>query len=146
VGLIADTSAIVAAYDADDVNHIPVRAVLERESGPILVPSVILAEVDYMLRRFLGIDAELDFLNALETGSFTLELFTLDDLGRSIALIEKHRGVDLGLADAGIAAIAERLKIQRILTLDERDFRLMRTRRGEPFMILPADHSKPGRA
>jgi len=139
VGLIADTSAIVAAYDADDDHHNPVRAILESEPGPIVVPTVILAEIDYMLRRFLGIDAELDFLAALENGSFTLEPFTMDDLNRSVALIEKYRSADLGLADAAVAVIAERLKIRRILTLDVPDFRLMRTQRGEPFVILPAD-------
>ncbi|MBI3682898.1 MAG: PIN domain-containing protein [Acidobacteria bacterium] len=139
MGLVADTSAIVAAYDADDRHHLAVRTVLESESGPIVVPSVILAEIDYMLRRFLGIDAELDFLAALQSGSFTVEPFTIEDLTRSLSLIERHRSADLGLADAAVAAIAERLRIRRILTLDERDFRMMRTRRGEPFVILPAD-------
>jgi len=38
-----------------------------------------------------------------------------------------------------VIATAERLGIRTILTVDERDFRAVRTSRGEPFVLLPAD-------
>jgi predicted nucleic acid-binding protein len=46
--------------------------------------------------------------------------------------------LDIGLADAAVVATAERLKIPRILAVDERGFRDIRPRRGH-FMLLPAD-------
>ena len=53
--LVADSGAIYALYDADDGHHGAVRRVVERERPPIVVPSVLLAEVDYLLREFLGV-------------------------------------------------------------------------------------------
>jgi predicted nucleic acid-binding protein len=38
VTIIADTGALYALYDADDLHHTAVREVLERERGPIVVP------------------------------------------------------------------------------------------------------------
>jgi predicted nucleic acid-binding protein len=41
--------------------------------------------------------------------------------------------------DASVIATAERLGTLRILTLDERDFRAVRSQSGQPFVLLPAD-------
>ena len=49
------------------------------------------------------------------------------------------RDLDLGLADASVIATAERLEVYRILTVDERDFRAVRTVRGDSLVLLPAD-------
>jgi predicted nucleic acid-binding protein len=139
VTTIADTGALYALYDADDLHHVAVRETLEREPGPIIVPMAILAELDYLLREFLGIDAELDFLDSVLAGSFVLEPLTRPDLERCRELIAQYRGLDLGLADAAVMATAERLNVLRILTVDERDFRAVVARDGRPFLLLPAD-------
>ncbi len=137
--IIADTGALYALYDADDLHHTAVREVLERERGPIVVPVAILAELDYLLREFLGIDAELDFLDGVLDGGFLLEPVTRTDLERCRELIAQYRGLDLGLADSAVMATAERLNVLRILTVDERDFRAVVSRDGRPFLLLPAD-------
>ena len=139
MALIADTSGIVALYDRRDANHTRVLDCVQRESGPIIVPSAILAEIDYMLRVNLGIDAELQFFAGFAVGAYTLESFTSADLLRCRKLIETYRDHDLGLCDAAVIATAERLRIYRILTIDERDFRLIEPPRGAHFVILPAD-------
>jgi hypothetical protein len=38
-----------------------------------------------------------------------------------------------------VVATAERLDVYRILTVDLRDFRVIRSRAGKPFTLLPAD-------
>ena len=73
------------------------------------------------------------------SGAFTLETLTSEDLLRIHGLIEQYRDLDLGLADASVIATAERLGVQRILTVDERDFRVVRPSSGQPFTLLPAD-------
>ncbi|HEY4565487.1 MAG TPA: PIN domain-containing protein, partial [Thermoanaerobaculia bacterium] len=80
--LIADSGALYALYDADDQHHLRVRSVLEAYRGPIVVPTAILAELDYLLREFLNVEAELDFLESLQNGAFLLEPFTSSDLER----------------------------------------------------------------
>ena len=139
MALVADSGALYALYDAGDAQHSAVRLVIEKEPGRIFVPMAILAEVDYLLREFLGVSAELDFLESVARGAFSLEALTPTDLERCRQLIAKYRDLDLGLADAAIVATAERFGIQRILTLDERDFRVVRPKSGKPFLLLPAD-------
>ncbi len=137
--LIADSGALYALYDAKDSHHAAVRKAFERHPGPLIVPSAILSEIDYLLREFLGVDAELDFLDDLQNGAFVLEPFTATDLVRCRQLVAQYRDLDLGLADAAVMATAERLNVLRILTVDERDFRAVVSSRGKPFTLLPAD-------
>jgi predicted nucleic acid-binding protein len=136
---VADSGALYALYDADDRHHRSVADALAVARGPVIVPSVLLCEVDYLLREFLGVDAELDFLRSLEEGAFLLEPFTDADLSRARELIEQYRDLDLGLADAAVVATAERLHIPLLLTVDERDFRAVRHRNGSAFVLWPAD-------
>lgn len=138
MGLVADTGGLYALYDADDAHHGPVRELLEKEVGPIIVPSAVLGELDYLLREFLGIDAELDFLEGLRNGALSLEPMTAADVVRCRDLISTYRDLDLGLVDSAVIATAERLDIRRVLTVDERDFRAVRPR-GKPLTLLPSD-------
>lgn len=111
MSLIADSGAIYAIYDADDNHHRAVCEVIDQEKGSIIIPDVILVETDYLLREFLSIDAELDFMNDLTDGSYQLEFLNMSDFKRCQALIEQYRNLDLGLADSAVIALAERLKI-----------------------------------
>jgi hypothetical protein len=139
MALIADSGAIYAIYDRHDRHHRRLRAVMEAERGAVVVPTAILGEVDYLLRTKLGIGAELDFLKDILAGAFTLEHLLSADVNRSTELIEQYRNLDLGLADAAVIATAERLGVRRIMTVDERDFRAVRSADGKPFTLLPAD-------
>lgn len=136
--LVADTGALYALYDADDIHHAAVCRTLENERGPIVIPVVILAELDYLLREFLGVDAELDFLRGVSEGAYRLEPFIAADIERCRDLIALYRDLDIGLADAAVAAVAERLGIMSILTVDERDFRTIKPKAGF-FTLLPFD-------
>jgi predicted nucleic acid-binding protein len=112
--------------------------VLGTEGGAIIVPVAILAELDSLLREFLGIEAERDFLDSVSRRAFTLEPLTTTDVDRCRELIAQYRDLDLGLADAAVIATAERLGINRILTISKRDFRAVRPRKGS-FTLLPYD-------
>lgn len=139
MALVADSGALYALYDARDRHHRAVIRVVERERGPILIPVAILAEIDYLLRVRLGSRAVLKFLDGIATGGLMLEQFQPPDLKRTRTLLETYADLDLGLADATVIATAERLRLRRILTVDERDFRAVRAIDGSPFTLLPAD-------
>jgi predicted nucleic acid-binding protein len=139
LAIVADSGAIFALYDRKDRHHKAVRRVLDAERSLVVIPSAILGELDYLLRQHLGIHAELDFIESVITGSFTLENLVSEDVVRCHELIKAYQDLDLGLADAAVIATAERLKIERILTVDERDFRAVRPKSGRPFLLLPAD-------
>ncbi len=68
--LIADTGAIYAFYDGSDQYHHKVQEIINKHSGQIIIPEGILAEIDYLLLKLLGVDAELDFITDLQAVSF----------------------------------------------------------------------------
>jgi predicted nucleic acid-binding protein len=139
--LIADSGALYALYDADDEHHSRMLRAVERERGSIVIPTAILSEIDYLLREFLGVEAELDFLESLQAGAFSLAPFMHSDLERCQELIAQYRDLDLGLADASVMATAERFGIHRVLTVDDRHFRAVLAKDRRPFTLVPADES-----
>ena len=139
MALICDTGAVYALYDADDVHHAAAKAVVETEAGPLLLPVILLAEIDYLLTTRLGTDSAVDFLESIASGAFTVVALSHDDLLRCRELILQYRDLPLGLADATVVATAERLKIRRIFTVDERHFRAIQPRGLGHFILLPAD-------
>ena len=137
--LIAASGAVYALYDARDRHHARVAEVVKNENGALVIPMAILAEIDYLLRVRLGSRAVGRFLEGIAIGGFTLEPFTAHDLSRCQTLLKMYPALDLGLADASVIATADRKGIRRILTVDLRDFRVVRAADGKPFTLLPAD-------
>ncbi len=137
MALIFDSGAVYALYDAGDKHHVPVRRVVERERPPFVIATATLAEIDYLLAEFLGTDAELDFLDALRDGFYTLEPPTVQDLEYCRRVIEEYRELKIGLADASVMAVAERLGVNRIVTVDLRDFRAVKPTKWRAFHLLP---------
>lgn len=139
MAIIADSGAVYAIYDRRDACHSRVRKAVEPARERMILPAPTLGEIDYLLRVRLGNAALLRFLDDIQEGAFTVEALTLADFARCAALIAKYSNLDLGLADASVAALAERTPASRILTVDQRDFRVIRAANGKPFRLLPAD-------
>jgi predicted nucleic acid-binding protein len=138
MALIADSGGIYAIYDVADRNHKGVQRALKAEPGAI-IPVPLLSEIDYLLLKYLGIRAALAFLEDIRSGAFAVEPFTPQDLVRCSAIIDTYRDLNIALADACVVACAERLNILRILTVDQRHFRVIRTAKGRSLTLLPAD-------
>lgn len=136
---VAGSGAIYGLYNRRDRHYRALRAAILQEPGAIFISAATLSEIDYLISAKLGVDAELDFVDDILSGAFTLEPFGLADLRRSRDLLEQYRTLDIGLADAAVIATAERLGTRRILTVDERHFRAVRAADGKPFTLLPAD-------
>ena len=65
--------------------------------------------------------------------------FVGDDMAAAANVVAAYADLGIGLADASLVVLAGRFETNRILTLDERHFRTLRTPAGEPFTLLPAD-------
>lgn len=139
MALIADSGAVYGLYDRRDAAHLHLRSALEAERDEVVIPTTSLGEIDYLLRARLGNAALLQFLADTESGAFRVECVTFEDLARCRKLLAKYKDLDLGLSAAAVAVVADRLGTNRILTVDERDFRLLRPARGRSFRILPED-------
>jgi predicted nucleic acid-binding protein len=120
--IVADTSAILALLDADDKHHGPLVELWESDPDAWILPWAILPEVDYMVRRHLGPDTAALFLKDVQAFRFPVEHSQPIDIQRAVALDTKYNGLNLGLVDGVVAAVAERLRADAIATLDVRHF------------------------
>lgn len=137
--IVLDTSGVIAAVDEAQRLHEPARRALESDPGPFILSPFVLAEVDYLLATRVGIEAELAFLREVATGAYRLAPFGPEDVMAASALIDRYRGLGIGLADASVVVLAGHFRTTRLLTLDERHFRAIRPLRGRSFRLLPAD-------
>ncbi len=104
---------------------------------PLLLPSVVLPEVCYLIASRLGHQAMRKFIANLVVSGVQIESMTATDLERVNQILEQYADSHLDFVDAVIVAIAERLGITHVLTLDRRDFSIMRPRHCDYFEILP---------
>lgn len=132
-----DTSGIFALVVRDEPDHDRTLDALAADAGPYLVPAGILAEVGYVLERWVGSPALEAFLEDLESAAFTLDCGE-DDFPRIRELVRRYDDLPLGFADASVVACAERHG-GRVLTLDRRDFDVVA--RETKLELLPAPPS-----
>ena len=118
--IVADTGAILALIDADDRHHDEFLSLYEDRPGSWVLPWAILPEVDYLLLTHAGADVERAFVRDLAAGDYAVEWGVHADLARARELCERHRALRLGLVDAVVVAVAERLRADAIATLDLR--------------------------
>jgi hypothetical protein len=62
---------------------------------------------------------------------------TATDLGRSAELVEHYSDMPLGATDACLVALAERLGIVELATLDRRHFTVVRPRHVDTLTLIP---------
>jgi len=136
--ILCDTSALLAAFDAAEPRHGDAVAELDRDPGPLVLSPFVLAEYDYMVASRLGVQAELTMLEDVSSGAYELVPFGGVDLDVAVGVVEEYRDLGVGLADASIVVLAERLETRRIFTLDRRHFAAMRPLQGGEFELLPA--------
>ena len=138
MALIADTGPLYALADADDEYHDTVKAFASKNRETVIVPGPVVVEVCYLILEHLGSVAEVAFLRSLSQRELLLEQPTAKDLDRSIQILEQYRDSKFGMVDATVMAMAERMGLQTILTLDWRHFSTFRPKHVDAFIIVPA--------
>ncbi|MSP62353.1 MAG: PIN domain-containing protein [Myxococcales bacterium] len=131
--VVADTGGLLRALARrpDGAPAWPEYARALREASRVIVPSLVLAEVDYFLREHRpAMRTLIGELFDPET-SYEFEPTTPADLARAMAIDEKFHSLELGLVDSLVATIAERRRVHRVLTIDRADFTALRV--GERF-------------
>ena len=138
--MILDTGGLYAFLDMDDDYHEAAKAVVEDDPGPFILSPFVLAEVDYLVHRRLGVDAACELLDDVAAGTYSLVAFGDDDMDQTAMLVRRYRDLDIGVADASVVVIAARYRTVDLLSTDQRHFRSMRPLRGgEAFRLLPFD-------
>lgn len=137
MAILVDTSALYAMTDRGTVEHDAVRLFVTETHDALLIPVTVLAEADYLITTRLGPSVALAVLRSIAAGEFRLEQVMNSDLVRCTELLEQYADSRLGFVDVSIIALAERLNITRVLTLDQRHFRFVRPRHCAAFDVVP---------
>jgi predicted nucleic acid-binding protein len=135
--IVVDTGPIVALLNDRDDQHERCRDFLANYPGPLLVPTTVFTEVCMLVERRRGTRAELAFLSDVRSGLFTMLESTSADLDRIFELVETYADLPLGTVDASVIALAERLNLPAVATLDHRHFNVVRPRNVLAFELLP---------
>ena len=134
---IFDTGFLLAVFDEDDKHHQSCRVIYEKQLRNALLPDAVLPELAYLIKRELSMKALINFLRLVSTGEYNLVRTTGADLERAAEILEKYDDNNIDFVDAVIVAMAERLNITKILTVDRRHFSAFKPRHGAAFEILP---------
>ncbi len=138
--ILFDTGPIVAAATEND-EHFHASSQLftglRLANRRMLLPATVTAEVGYLLSERVGPEIEVQFLQGVADGGFELVDLTRADYRRMAELTEQYVDMPLGATDASVIAIAERLGITEVATLDRRHFTAVRPRHVDTFTLLP---------
>ena len=134
--VLIDAGPLVALIDRSDSWHLRCRHTFEQLDAPPCTIWPALAEASHLLRRSFRAQS---LLLQLITGE-TIKIAQLDshDVPRVHELMAKYHDLPMDLADAAIVRVAERERINRVFTIDQKDFRVYRPAHIRHFTLLPS--------
>jgi len=125
--VLLDTGFVYAVLNRTEKYHAASVEVARQTRDTMLLPTPVIVEVAYLLLRDVGPIAVAEFLESLAS----------TDMQRAAVVLRKYNDAHIDLVDSLIVAIAERLNIRLILTLDQRHFRMFRPQHCAAFELLP---------
>lgn len=134
--IIVDSDALIALVDKSDSKHKDCSDALRRlpETTEYVTTESCLAEATYILPGHEFVEQLSRLVKSLP---LDLACFTSQDLDRAFELLGKYQDRPMDFADASIVAIAERLDIQLVFTVDRRDFSIYRPKHVSAFQLIP---------
>ncbi len=118
-----DAGPLVAYYNAGDPWHKKVRVAFERYRGQFVTTSPIITEAMWLLKSNHHVQNEL--LIDLSKKLYYVEHLQNEDFARIADLNTKYADLPGDFADLSLIAIAERLNLEDVISLDA-DFNLYR--------------------
>jgi predicted nucleic acid-binding protein len=132
---IVDSGPLVAVANSADPAHRACLAALQTPGCHLVIPALCVAEACYLIQQRRGSLTEARFLRALE--NFNVQAPLASDWPRIAELVEQYANFPLGGTDASVAATAERIGTDTLITLDRRHFGAIRPNHCERFRLLP---------
>jgi predicted nucleic acid-binding protein len=126
--IVADTGGLLRALarTPDGGASFPEYEDTLTSASRVIVPGLVLAEVDYFLRDSRPAMRKL-VREVFDAGTrYEYELPLPSDLVRALQFDAKFKDLNMGLVDGTVAAVAERRQVYRVLTTDHRDFAAIR--------------------
>lgn len=129
---------LLAGLDAADPDHARCADLILGSEEHLVVPALVLSELDYWCHQRLTGAVWLSFLDDLLAGAYRVEVPTYGDLERCREIQETYEDLSVGVVDASLLALVERLREPKVATLDHRHFATMRPGHTTALDLLPA--------
>jgi len=137
VALICDTGPLYAAMDQASSDHLRCAQLLSDAADALVVPAPVLVELDWLAGKRLGPVAMGALLLDIEEGAVRVVDLLQEDYSRVRELCAQYADLPLGLVDAAVVALTERLAETSLATLDHRHFSIVRPRHTPSLTLLP---------
>lgn len=135
--LLVDTNVWLAAADRRSDRHSDCAQVVRVHRGELASTVPVIAESSWLILDRLGADAQADYLRMITAGRLQTVDLTGADWSRCGELVNDYADLRLDLMDASIVAVAGRLGVTTIATLNHRDFTVVRPRHLDALELLP---------
>jgi len=133
--ILVDAGPLVAILHRDDRRHRECVQALRALRPPLGTTWPVVTEAMYLLG--FSTEAQDELWSLIESGRLHLLGLDASDAPRMRALMRKYRDLPMDLADASLVAVAERDGVNKVFTLDRRDFAVYRPAKLGRFSIIP---------
>jgi uncharacterized protein len=120
--IAVDAGPLIALFDRDDRHHRRAVEFVGACRSRLVTNMPVLTEATFLLR--FSVEAQRDLLLWAHR-SLDIDQATPADLPRIAALLDKYRDLPADFADASLIALAERLNLSRVASVDS-DFDIYR--------------------
>jgi len=133
--ILLDTGPIVAVFDASDAYHHACVEALKRIKEPLITTWPVLTEAFYLLG--FSWRAQDNLWEFIMRGG--LEVLSLDVKmqARCRELMKKYHDLPMDLADGTLVVMAESQGLEKVFTLDHKDFKIYRLANRKKLKLLP---------
>ncbi|MCK6564752.1 MAG: PIN domain-containing protein [Dehalococcoidia bacterium] len=136
--ILVDAGPLLALFDPRDAAHLRVTPLFESlRRDRLVIPAPVIPELAYFLPQRVGVTAEVRLLHGIAGGEIPVIDPISADYSRAAWFVEKYANFPLGTVDALIAAMAERLGVTTLFTLDQRHFGAIQPAHCERFTLVP---------
>jgi predicted nucleic acid-binding protein len=133
---LIDAGPLIAVLNRNDDYYADCLRLYRALDGPFYTTLPVLAEAMYTLGARAGWFGQELLWKMILHGDLLLEHPSPADLVRMSALMSKYHDRPMDFADASLVALAERRSMDRIFTVDRRDFTVYRLHGKKPFTII----------
>ena len=120
--IVVDAGPLIALFDRDDRHHRQAVEFVRTCRSRLITNLPVLTEATFLLR--FSVDAQKNLLWWAQR-SLEIDQGTSTDVPRIIALLEKYRDLPADFADVSLLALAERLSVSGVASIDS-DFAIYR--------------------
>ena len=136
IDTLIDAGPLVAIINRHDRRHADCAALLRRLDCPFYTTLAVITEAMHLLGRYASAPGQAALWRLILRGDIVVEHPTQRDLQRMAELMTRYADRPMDFAGASLVAIAERLSLDRIVTIDRTDFSIYRLHDRKAFVIV----------